>query len=67
VGIGEDINGFLLHSDRHGSTTGHLPPRVFPIGDETVGHSYSGPIDGANPFVLASDLDFGLYIFCDTG
>jgi len=40
---------------------------VFPIGDETVGHGYSGPIRGKNPFVLASDRDFGLYIFRYTG
>jgi len=40
---------------------------VFPIGDETVGHGYSGPIPGENPFVLASDRDFGLYIFRYTG
>jgi hypothetical protein len=40
---------------------------VFPIGDETVGHGYSGPIAGENPFVLASDRDFGLYIFRYTG
>jgi hypothetical protein len=40
---------------------------VFPIGDETVGHGYSGPTRGANPLVLASDRDFGLYIFRYTG
>ena len=40
---------------------------VFPIGDETVGHGYSDPIAGDNPFVLASDRDFGLYIFRYTG
>jgi hypothetical protein len=40
---------------------------VFPIGDESGGHGYSGPIAGENPFVLASDRDFGLYIFRYTG
>ncbi|TDO35148.1 hypothetical protein EV643_12434 [Kribbella sp. VKM Ac-2527] len=40
---------------------------VFPIGDETVGHGYSGPTTGESPFVLASDRDFGLYIFRYTG
>jgi hypothetical protein len=40
---------------------------VFPIGDETVGHGYSAPISGENPLVLASDRDFGLYIFRYTG
>jgi hypothetical protein len=40
---------------------------VFPIGDETVGHGYSAPISGPNPLVLASDRDFGLYIFRYTG
>jgi hypothetical protein len=32
-----------------------------------VGHGYSDPISGENPFVLASDRDFGLYIFRYTG
>ena len=40
---------------------------VFPLGDETVGHGYSAPIAGENPYVLASDRDFGLYIFRYTG
>ena len=40
---------------------------VFPIGDETVGHGYASPTGGNNPFVLASDRDFGLYIFRYTG
>jgi hypothetical protein len=32
-----------------------------------VGHGYSGPATGKSPFVLASDRDFGLYIFRYTG
>jgi hypothetical protein len=40
---------------------------VFPIGDETAGHGYRGDVRESNPFVLASDMDFGLYIFRFTG
>jgi hypothetical protein len=44
---------------------------VFPIGDETCGHGYPGCHpgigQGQRPLVLASDRDFGLYIFDYTG
>jgi len=44
---------------------------VFPIGDETCGHGYAGCQpgigQGRRPLVLASDQDFGLYIFDYTG
>jgi hypothetical protein len=43
---------------------------VFPIGDETAGHGYPshpGRGEGLRPDVLASDRDFGLYIFQYTG
>jgi hypothetical protein len=43
---------------------------VFPIGDETVGHGYAtqpGGGRGTRPLILASDRDFGLYIFDYTG
>jgi hypothetical protein len=40
---------------------------VFPIGDETAGHGYPNGVSGGNPYVLASDRDFGLYIFRYTG
>jgi hypothetical protein len=43
---------------------------VFPIGDETAGHGYAshpGRGEGLRPLILASDRDFGLYIFDYTG
>jgi len=44
---------------------------VFPIGNETCGHGYPGCNpgigQGQRPLVLASDRDFGLYIFDYTG
>jgi hypothetical protein len=43
---------------------------VFPIGDETAGHGYASPPgrgEGLRPLILASDRDFGLYIFDYTG
>ena len=44
---------------------------VFPIGDETCGHGYAtchpGIGEGRRPLILASDRDFGLYIFDYTG
>ena len=43
---------------------------VFPIGDETAGHgspSHPGRGEGLRPLILASDRDFGLYIFDYTG
>jgi hypothetical protein len=43
---------------------------VFPIGDETAGHGYPshpGRGEGLRPLILASDRDFGLYIFDYTG
>jgi hypothetical protein len=40
---------------------------VFPIGDEIAGHGYPGAIDKHRPLILASDRDFGLYIFDFTG
>ncbi|MGH2649659.1 MAG: hypothetical protein ACRDHK_00410 [Actinomycetota bacterium] len=44
---------------------------VFPIGNETCGHGYPGCHpgigQGRRPLVLASDRDFGLYIFDYTG
>ena len=43
---------------------------VFPIGDEYAGHGYpSSPAigQGRRPLILASDRDFGLYIFDYTG
>jgi hypothetical protein len=42
---------------------------VFPIGDEYVGHGYPPPPGEAirTPLILASDRDFGLYIFDYTG
>ena len=43
---------------------------VFPIGDETAGHGYATPSGGGRgtrPLILASDRDFGLYIFDYTG
>jgi hypothetical protein len=44
---------------------------VFPIGDETCGHGYAGCHpgigQGKRPLILASDRDFGLYIFDYTG
>jgi hypothetical protein len=40
---------------------------VFPIGDETSGHGYPNGATTENPYVLASDRDFGLYIFRYTG
>ncbi|MGH2656298.1 MAG: hypothetical protein ACRDIZ_06345 [Actinomycetota bacterium] len=43
---------------------------VFPIGDEFAGHGYPshpGIGQGQRPLVLASDRDFGLYIFDYTG
>jgi hypothetical protein len=44
---------------------------VFPIGDELAGHGYPGQHpgigQGQRPLILASDRDFGLYIFDYTG
>ena len=44
---------------------------VFPIGDEVCGHGYPGCFpaigQGLRPLILASDRDFGLYIFNYTG
>lgn len=44
---------------------------VFPIGDELCGHGYPGCHpgigQGRRPLILASDRDFGLYIFDYTG
>jgi hypothetical protein len=44
---------------------------VFPIGDELCGHGYVGCHpgigQGQRPLILASDRDFGLYIFDYTG
>src|ERR671918_790719 len=44
---------------------------VFPIGDETCGHGYTGCQPGVGqgrrPLILASDMDFGLYVFDYTG
>jgi hypothetical protein len=44
---------------------------VFPIGDETCGHGYPGCHpgigQGRRPLILASDMDFGLYVFDYTG
>jgi hypothetical protein len=43
---------------------------VFPIGDEYAGHGYPshpGIGQGRRPLILASDRDFGLYIFDYTG
>jgi hypothetical protein len=44
---------------------------VFPIGDETCGHGYPrchpGIGRGRRPLILASDRDYGLYIFDYTG
>ena len=37
---------------------------VFPIGDEYAGHGYPSPTGQfEKPLILASDRDFGLYIF----
>jgi hypothetical protein len=37
---------------------------VFPIGDEYAGHGYPSPTGSfEEPLILASDRDFGLYIF----
>ncbi len=44
---------------------------VFPVGDELAGHGYPGQHpgigNGVRPLILASDRDFGLYIFDYTG
>jgi hypothetical protein len=44
---------------------------VFPVGDELAGHGYAGQHPGighgVRPLILASDRDYGLYIFDYTG
>jgi Ca2+-binding RTX toxin-like protein len=40
---------------------------VFPVGDEYAGHGYTSDDAAGKPLILASDRDFGLYIFRYSG